>query len=195
MLKQTAKRIARLIALISMLPIYAAFLIASSFASKDLAFSGFSQLISLFPGISGSYLRSAFYKLALAKSHEELTIGFGTIFSQQQTELSHGVYIGPQSNIGKCRIKANCLLGSGVHIMSGKGQHNFSDINTPIREQGGSFETITIGEDSWIGNGSLIMANIGKKCVIGAGSVVINDIPDFSIVAGNPAKVIKQRNQ
>ncbi|MCF6324178.1 MAG: acyltransferase [Gammaproteobacteria bacterium] len=195
MLKQTAKRIARLIALICMLPIYAAFLIASLFSSKDQTFSGFSQLISLFPGISGSYLRSAFYRLAMKKSNEELTIGFGTIFSQQQTELSQGVYIGPQCNIGKCHIKANCLLGSGVHIMSGKGQHNFSDINTPIREQGGSFETVTIGEDSWIGNGSLIMANIGKKCVIGAGSVVINDIPDFSIVAGNPAKIIKKRSQ
>jgi virginiamycin A acetyltransferase len=37
------------------------------------------------------------------------------------------------------------------------------------------------------------MANIGKKCVIGAGSVVIKDIPDYSIVGGNPAKVLKSR--
>ena len=84
-------------------------------------------------------------------------------------------------------------MGSGVHIMSGKTQHNFSDLDTPIKDQGGEFTKIIIGEDSWIGNGSLIMANIGRHCIVGAGSVVIDDIEDYSIVAGNPAKFIKKR--
>jgi acetyltransferase-like isoleucine patch superfamily enzyme len=38
------------------------------------------------------------------------------------------------------------------------------------------------------------MANVGKKCVIGAGSVVVSDIPDYSIAAGNPARVIRARD-
>jgi len=190
--KQIAKKTARITALVITLPIYLVYSIAS-LLSKDQAFAGFSQFLSLLPGLTGSYLRVAFYQLAMKKCSQELTIGFGTLFSQPQTELSEGVYIGPQCNIGKCRIEANCLLGSGVHIMSGKGQHNFSDLDTPIREQGGSFEAVTVGEDSWVGNGALIMANIGKKCIVGAGSVVINDIPDYSVVAGNPAKIIKSR--
>ena len=37
------------------------------------------------------------------------------------------------------------------------------------------------------------MANIGKKCIVGAGSVVTNDVGDYSIVAGNPARVIRKR--
>lgn len=195
MLKQTVKHAARFIALVIVLPIYLIFAILSSLTSKDQAFSGFAQFLSLLPGISGSYLRVAFYRLAMQKCQTDLFIGFGTLFSQQQTELLNGAYIGPQCNIGKCRIEANCLLGSGVHVMSGKGQHNFSDLDTPIREQGGSFETVIIGEDTWIGNAALIMANVGKKCIIGAGSVVISDIPDYSIVAGNPAKILKSRQR
>ncbi len=193
MFNKIAKQAASLISLIIIAPTYLVYLLVNSLSHGDRAFAGCSQLLSLFPGISGSYLRVAFYRLAMQRCQGELLIGFGTLFSQKQTELSHGVYIGPQCNIGKCRIEANCLLGSGVHIMSGKGQHDFSDINTPIQEQGGNFESVTIGEDSWIGNGSLIMANVGKKCIIGAGSVVVSNIPDYSIVAGNPAKVIKPR--
>lgn len=194
MLRRTIKSTVRLSSLALVFPLFVIYLILSTVTNKDQAFSGFSQLFSLFPGLLGSYLRVAFYHLAMQKCQGDLFIGFGTLFSQHQTEIHEGTYIGPQCNIGKCYIEKNCLLGSGVHIMSGKGQHNFSDMDTPIREQGGSFQTVTIGEDSWIGNGALIMANIGKKCIIGAGSVVINDVPDYSIVAGNPAKIIKSRD-
>ena len=77
--------------------------------------------------------------------------------------------------------------------MSGKGQHNFNDLDTPIRKQGGTFKKVTIGEDTWIGNGALIMANVGKKCIIAAGSVVVDDVEDYSIIGGNPAKLIRKR--
>ena len=75
------------------------------------------------------------------------------------------------------------LVGIGLYML----------IDTPIKNQGGNFEKITIGEDTWIGNGSLIMADIGNHCIIGAGSVVTNSIPDYSIAVGNPAKIIKIR--
>ena len=78
--------------------------------------------------------------------------------------------------------------------MSGKGQHDFSDLDVPIKEQGGTFEKIVIGQNCWVGNGAMIMANIGANCVVGAGSVVIDDIPENAIVAGNPARVIKVRS-
>ncbi|OZG73420.1 acetyltransferase [Hahella sp. CCB-MM4] len=193
-MKSAVKELMFTIFLVLASPVSILYLIGSVLISKDRLFSGYSQLMSLFPGMIGNYLRVGFYRVAMTRCDKEVVISFGTIFSQTDTEILEGTYIGPQCNIGKSRIEANCLLGSGVHIMSGKGQHNFSDLDTPLREQGGEFSKVTIGEDSWIGNGALIMANVGKKCIIGAGSVVISDIPDYAIVAGNPAKIIKMRN-
>lgn len=152
-----------------------------------------SQLLSLIPGITGSYFRKNFYAMSMTRCHRNCAILFGTIFSQTDTEIGEGVYIGPGCNIGKCRIQDHCTIGSGVHILSGKNQHWYDDLETPVQQQGGVFESITIGEDTWIGNCAVVMANIGKKCVIGAGSVVITDIEDYSVVAGNPGKVIKRR--
>ena len=115
------------------------------------------------------------------------------VIIEGEVVLEDGVYIGAQCNIGSCHIKENALIASGVHIMSGKNQHNFDDIETPIQQQGGVFEQVIIGEDSWVGNGALIMANVGRKCIVGAGSVVTKDVPDYSVVVGNPAKVVKSR--
>lgn len=162
--------------------------------NQDGVLSAFSQLMSLLPGKTGSYLRAAFYRFTMSACEPEVFIGFGSLFSQRDTNIAAGVYIGPQCNIGKCSIGEDTLLGSAVHIMSGKQQHNFAEIDAPIREQGGTFTKVSIGKNCWLGNGALVMSNIGDNCIIAAGSVVVNDIPSNSIAAGNPAKVIKTRS-
>jgi len=191
-LKKLIKQASFIIAAIVIFPITALYFVIKVFIKGDALLSGFSQFLSLIPGKVGVYFRAGFYRFTLASCSPDAVISFLVLFSQRDTEVGSGVYIGPQCNIGKCQIGINTLLGSGVHIMSGKGQHNFDDLSKPIKDQGGTFEKVTIGQDSWIGNSALIMANIGKHCVVAAGSVVINDIKDYSIVAGNPAKVIKK---
>jgi acetyltransferase-like isoleucine patch superfamily enzyme len=207
MFKNTIKEIANLICLILVFPLYVFHLISGSISNKDSSFwaiSGsisnkdssfwaFSQFLSLLPGTLGSYLRKNFYRLVMTACDKDCAILFGTIFSQVDTEIGKGVYIGPNCNIGRCRIEDHCTLGSNVHVMSGRHQHNFEDLDTPVQEQGGIFEIVTIGEDTWVGNCALIMANVGKKCIVGAGSVLTKDVENYSVVAGNPARVIKKR--
>lgn len=174
-------------------PVIVVYFLLAFFGHKDSVLWTFSQFLSLIPGKTGSYIRKSFYSVALKKCSLNCAIMFGTIFSQVNTEIESGVYIGPQSNIGKCLIEKNCIIGSGVHIVSGTKQHNFYDLDKPIRDQSGTFKKITLGENSWIGNCAIIMANIGKNCIVGAGSVVTKDVDDYSIVAGNPAKLIHKR--
>ncbi len=191
-MKKIIKSVIALLAIVLVLPLLLLHWLARPFLFDGL-FVPFSQLLSLLPGKLGSYCRIAFYRFAMTRCDTDCFIGFATIFSQADTEIGSGVYIGPQCNIGMCKIGDNTLIASGVHIMSGSGQHNFEDLETPIQQQGGVYSKVEIGEDSWIGNGALVMANIGKKCIIGAGSVVTKDIPDYSIAVGNPAKVIRSR--
>lgn len=191
--RRSLKLAVRGAAAVAVFPILAAYALLGLVSGGDGLFWSFSQFLSLLPGKTGSFLRVAFYRFAMSRCSPDCAILFGTIFSHADTEIGRGVYIGPQCNIGSCRIEDDCTLGSGVHVLSGKGQHRFDDPETPIREQGGTFEKVTIGEDTWVGNGALILAHVGRKCVVGAGAVVTREVEDFSIVAGNPARVIGSR--
>lgn len=191
-MKISPKKLLQTVTLIIVLPLYCIYRLLA-IIDKNGAFAACSQLLSLLPGKTGSYLRNSFFHLTMTHCEQGVVIAFGTLFSQFDTEISHGTYIGPQCNIGSCKIGQDCLFGSGVHVLSGKNQHSIESTDIPIREQGGTLTKINIGEDTWIGNGAIVMADVGNKCVVAAGSVVVHTVEDNQIVAGNPAKVIKQR--
>ncbi|MEM7256613.1 MAG: DapH/DapD/GlmU-related protein [Pseudomonadota bacterium] len=174
-------------------PLFLIYRILAIFLDANSIFTAHTQFLSLFPGKTGSYLRNSYCRLVMTGCDPEVVISFGTLFSQRDTEIGRGTYIGPQCNIGSCKIGRDCLLGSGVHVLSGKNQHAINDLNVPIREQGGKITKISIGDDCWIGNGAVVMADIGKQTVVAAGAVVVNPVADRVIVAGNPAVVIKER--
>jgi acetyltransferase-like isoleucine patch superfamily enzyme len=159
----------------------------------DSLFAACSQFLSLLPGKTGSYLRIGFYRFAMQRCSKDCFIGFGTLFSQRDTIIEVGVYIGPQCNIGACHIGRDTLVASGVHIMSGTEQHRFAMLDTPIRDQGGVLKPVSIGNDCWLGNGALIMADVGAQCVVGAGAVVSRALEPLTVAAGNPARPIRMR--
>ena len=107
--------------------------------------------------------------------------------------IGHHTRIGLHNTvIGPDRIGNHVNLAQG-EVVSGL-NHNFQDSTKRIDEQGVSTSQITNGDDVWIGANSVITAGvtIGTQCVIAAGSVVTKDVPDNTVVAGCPARVIKQ---
>ncbi|MHC5011755.1 MAG: acyltransferase, partial [Planctomycetota bacterium] len=75
-------------------------------------------------------------------------------------------------------------------ILSGGRQHEVSDPSQNITETEQTFERVHVGTNTWIGEGAIIMADIGSRCVVAAGSVVFRPVPDGKMVMGNPARAI-----
>ncbi|WP_298447382.1 acyltransferase [uncultured Marinobacter sp.] len=193
-MRNTLKRTIKNIFLLLAFPLYALYLLLSLVGNPDSTFQSFSQALSLIPGKIGVYVRAAFYRLACPDTSDDIVVGFLTILSHRDTSIHKGVYIGPQCNIGKCSLGENTLLGSGIHILSGKQQHRFDDPELPIKEQGGIFIKINISADCWIGNNSVVMCDIAEHSIVAAGAVVTKDLTQQgTVVAGNPAAVISQR--
>ena len=108
------------------------------------------------------------------------------------------VIIGDYTRIGiHNTIIGPVVIGSHVNLAQGITvtalNHNFQDTTKQIDEQGISTKSVVISDDVWIGANAVILpgVTIGHHAVVAAGAVVTNDVPDNSIVAGVPAKIIK----
>ena len=194
-LKSIIKSTVRLLAVVTVLPAVLMFRLQEVFTGANGALAGWSQLLSLIPGTIGVYLRHAFYRQTLSQCDEDVCISFGTIFSHASTSLGQSVYIGNYCSVGDASIEQDVLIASHVSIMNGCHQHGLQRLDIPVREQPGTYERITIGRDSWIGERATVAANVGRQCVIGAGAVVVSPIPDYAIAVGVPARIIGDRRE
>jgi acetyltransferase-like isoleucine patch superfamily enzyme len=191
--RDAVKALARAAATVVVLPALASFAIRKSIRGADAAIEASSQALSIVPGRLGDYLRRAFYTRTLQRCATSATIQFGTLLSQVGVEIGEHVYIGPCCQLGLVTIENDVLLATGVHVPSGAMTHGIGDVTQPIREQEGARVRVRIGEGTWVGSAAIILADVGKHCVIGAGAVVTTPIPDYAIAAGVPAKVIRDR--
>lgn len=110
-------------------------------------------------------------------------------------EIGDNSGIGINAKIhGKVVLGANVMMGPDCIIYTTN--HKFDRVDIPMNQQGFSEEEpVIIGDDVWIGGRVIILpgVNIGTGAIVGAGSVVTKDVPNFAIVAGNPAKIIRYR--
>lgn len=94
------------------------------------------------------------------------------------------------------KIKIGNYVHSGADVMIIAFNHSYDTREVPIKEQDYYDGSITIGDDVWIGGGVSILAGvtIGKGAIIASGAVVTKDVPEYAIVGGVPAKILKFRN-
>jgi acetyltransferase-like isoleucine patch superfamily enzyme len=193
-MKEILKALANGLALLPVIPCYLAFRANSLLLGREKAFHGWSQALSLVPGLTGVYLRRAFYRLVLAHCGTDACISFGTVFSHPTAVVGDRAYVGLYCCLGDVTLEDDVLLGSGVSISNGAKQHGIERLDVPIREQPGEWPRITIGKDTWVGERAVVLADVGHHCVIGAGAVVTMPIPDYAVAVGVPARVVRYRN-
>ncbi|HWW89113.1 MAG TPA: acyltransferase [Vicinamibacterales bacterium] len=166
---------------------------AMRLVGPDRALEGATESLARLPGVRGEYLRNAFLRHAIRRCDATATICYGCIFSKAGAIIEELVYVGPRCHLGLVHLERDVLLAAGVHIPSGGHLHGTDDPDTPIREQEGKATRVRIGAGTWVGSGAIVLADVGANCVIGAGSVVTKPIPDGTVAAGSPARVIRQR--
>lgn len=111
-----------------------------------------------------------------------------------------GITIGARSLIGEgciLRGQGGITIGDDVYlaplVQILAVNHVYHDPTRPISHQGITVQGIAIADGAWIGGGAIILdgVRIGRNAVVGAGAVVTKDVPDYAIVVGNPARVVR----
>lgn len=137
-----------------------------------------------------------------------LTKGFAA-YCGKNVNIEHGAVVDSGLHIGSnSGVGINCIFAGEVYIgdnvMMGPEcvflphSHKYDRLDIPMCEQGfDDPRPIHIGDDVWIGTRVIFMpgVSIGSHCIIGAGAVVTKDVPDYAVVGGCPAKVIRMRNE
>lgn len=158
--------------------------------------------------------RCHIYGTAIDCTLEGQNVVYGELY---QSFMGRASFISPGSKLEYCRIGRYCSIGADVHVVRGQhpsrdwvstspcfysllNQSGFSYAEQQLFEEfrwldEGKKYCVEIGNDVWIGSHALIMegVRIGNGAIIAAGAVVVKDVPDYAIVGGNPAKLIRYR--
>jgi len=157
-------------------------------------------LISQIPGLFGNMLRGRFLTTRFCSAGNNLMVCSGARFrSMEKLSVGDNVEIGYDNFIqalGGVTIGNNVMLAPSVKIWSVN--HNYLDKNSLVREQGQVLSPVSIGDDVWVASNVFISPGVTLPdgVIVAAGGVVgIKNYPPYSIIAGNPARVIGHREE
>lgn len=159
---------------------------------REEIFSFWAHVFALAPGLPGMYVRRAFYRQTLEQCDGDFHIGFGSLFTHRQVCVEREVYIGTFALIGSVVLRRGCLIGSRASLLSGGHQHQLDERGVWMPSDKATRVQITIDQHAWLGEGALVMADIGAHAMVAAGSVVSSVVPGGVMVAGNPARFVKK---
>ena len=145
--------------------------------------------------LGSKYVRGFCASLMLDKCGKNVNIEHGAFLASGKD-----IEIGDNSGVGlNCRIAGPLSIGNDVMMAPGvtivTQNHEISDTTIPMRLQTAEKKKVTISDDVWIGANAIILPGItvGRGSVIAGGAVVTKDVEPYTIVGGNPAKVIRTR--
>lgn len=175
-------------------PVIAAYRLQKTVSDYD-PYLNYGMLMSVVPGTLGRELRKAFYRNTLRRCGPNLRVGFGSYFVSPDTDVGDKVTTGSYTIIGPCTIGDDVLMASHISVLDGLHQHGFDDLNTRMVDQQGRSDQVSIGSNTWIGEGARVAASVGDKSIVGIGAVVTRPVKEGVMVLGNPARVIGHRNK
>lgn len=111
---------------------------------------------------------------------DRVDVGFNSVFAS-----ASGISVGAAT-----LVAGNCYIGGGRYF--------HGDLHMPIMDQGGySRGEIEIGEGCWLGAGAIVLdgVRLGKGVIVGAGAVVTKDAPDYAVLVGSPARILRIRGE
>lgn len=191
MLRTLIKRLFLVLGIIVTLPLILLCLLEELLCGRDCErVYGFGkELLAAVPTIIGEYLRLGFYRCVCSHISVDVALMYNSMLAHRDVTIGPGVVVGVGTIIGKAVIEEGVLFGARVSLLSGKYQHGRPGVRV-LGAPKGEFASITIGAHSWIGQQSVVMANVGRGCTIGAGSVLMKDAPDNTTFMGNPARKV-----
>lgn len=151
-----------------------------------------SLVLSRIPFFLGELVRSFYYRALLESVGRDVTFKYGAFCQYRKARFGNRVLIGYFNTVGEVTIGDNVLVGGNVNFLSGLAQHGFDDPARLIWDTPGAGRVrINVGSDVWIGSDCVIGSDVGDRCVIATGSIVVKPIAGHSLAGGNPAKIIK----
>lgn len=173
--------------LLAAVPIFVAWL-EKRLGGSEAWFGLFCQAVALVPGPPGVYLRAAWYCGTLDHCDWEVHFGYGTLMTHRDAKIASHVSTGAYCVLGHVDIERGVRLASRVSIPSGKRQH-LDD--SGALSSGTVFERVRVGAGCWIGEGAILLADVGAESIVSAGAVVVGAMPRSSLIGGNPARVLR----
>jgi acetyltransferase-like isoleucine patch superfamily enzyme len=157
-------------------------------SKSERIYGACKEILAPVPSLLGRYLRATYYWACCTKVSPDVCLLLGSMIAHRRTVIGSRVLIGSYCIIGHAEIGDDVLISSRVSIVSGRYQHGRPEERAAAEPISAVYETIRVGRNSWIGEGAVILANVGENCTIAAGAVLYRDAPDDATFLGNPAR-------
>jgi virginiamycin A acetyltransferase len=161
-------------------------------ADAEGVFLTFAQFLAGVPGYPGVFLRRAYYWWTLEHCSLRMFIGYGAYFSHRCASADDHAYVGAYCVLGSCHLGTWALIGNRTSILSSGSLHLLDEHGRWLPSNLRNISAVRIESHAWIGEGAIIMANVGRGAMVAAGSVVSSPVAAGVMVGGNPARFVKQ---